>query len=70
MEMINSILSQILTQEARARRMCVCISQHNYMCLVIIVNSIALVKPDKAKAIEQLLIRMARSGQLQGKVPL
>lgn len=31
-------------------------------------NSIALVKPEKSKAIEQLLIRMAQSGQLPGKV--
>ena len=31
-------------------------------------NSIALVKPEKAKAIENMLIQMARSGQLQGKL--
>ena len=32
------------------------------------VNSIALVKPDKARMVESLLIQMARTGQLQGKV--
>ena len=31
-------------------------------------NSIALVKPEKAKAIENMLIQMARCGQLQGKL--
>eukprot|EP00037_Helgoeca_nana_P028984 m.344275 g.344275 ORF g.344275 m.344275 type:complete len:85 (-) comp27881_c1_seq2:5865-6119(-) len=31
-------------------------------------NSIALVKPSKAEAVEKLIIQMARSGQLQGKV--
>ena len=31
-------------------------------------NSIALVKPDRAKSIENMLIQMARSGQLQGKL--
>lgn len=33
-----------------------------------VVNSIALVKPDKAKSVEMMLIRMARSGQISGKV--
>jgi programmed cell death protein 5 len=32
------------------------------------VNSIALVKPDKAKSVEMMLIRMAQSGQISGKV--
>jgi programmed cell death protein 5 len=31
-------------------------------------NSIALVKPDKAKSVEMMLIRMAQSGQISGKV--
>ena len=33
-----------------------------------IVSRIALVKPDRARAIEQLLMRMAQSGQLRGRV--
>lgn len=33
-----------------------------------IVNSIALVKPERAKAVEHLLIRMAQTGQIAGKV--
>jgi len=32
------------------------------------VSRIALVKPDRARAIEQLLMRMAQSGQLRGRV--
>eukprot|EP00038_Savillea_parva_P019016 m.26165 g.26165 ORF g.26165 m.26165 type:complete len:129 (+) comp4296_c0_seq1:61-447(+) len=31
-------------------------------------NSIALVKPKKAEMVEGIIIRMARSGQIQGKV--
>ena len=32
------------------------------------VNSIALVKPEKAQAVENMLIQMAKSGRLPGKV--
>ena len=46
-EMQNMLLSQILTQDARAR-----------------LNSIALVKPDKAKSIEANILRMAQTGQV------
>ena len=46
-EMQNMLLSQILTQDARAR-----------------LNSIALVKPERAKMIETNLLRMAQSGQV------
>lgn len=48
---INAMLTQILTQDARAR-----------------LNSIALVKPEKAKQLEGMLINMARSGQLSEKM--
>ena len=34
----------------------------------ILVNSIALVKPEKARQVEGMLIQMASSGQLGGKV--
>ena len=50
-EMMNVILTQILTQEARGR-----------------LNSIALVKPEKAKMIEQMVVRMAQTGQIHGKL--
>ncbi|XP_065064272.1 programmed cell death protein 5-like [Rhopilema esculentum] len=50
-DMRNSILSQILDQNARAR-----------------LNSIALVKPEKAKMLENMLIQMAQRGQLSGKM--
>lgn len=33
-----------------------------------LVSNLALVKPDKAKAVENYLIQMARIGQLGGKV--
>lgn len=36
--------------------------------LIFVVNSIALVKPEKAKMMEGMLIQMARSGQIAGKV--
>jgi programmed cell death protein 5 len=32
------------------------------------VNRIALVKPEKARGLEQLLIKLAQSGQLKSKV--
>jgi programmed cell death protein 5 len=32
------------------------------------VSRIALVRPERAKGIEQLLMRMAQGGQLRGKV--
>ncbi|XP_068117654.1 programmed cell death protein 5 isoform X1 [Hyperolius riggenbachi] len=50
-EMRNNILSQVLSQAARAR-----------------LNNLALVKPEKAKAVENYLIQMARFGQLGGKL--
>ena len=31
-------------------------------------NSVALVKPEKAKMVESMLIQMAKSGQVGGKV--
>lgn len=34
----------------------------------LVVSNLALVKPDKAKAVENYLIQMARFGQLPGKV--
>ena len=33
-----------------------------------LVNSIALVKPEKAEMVERMLIRMAQTGQIHGKV--
>jgi len=50
-DMINGMLSQILSQDARAR-----------------LSSIALVKPEKAKAVTGMLIQMANSGQISGKM--
>lgn len=39
-----------------------------YNVLSVLVSNLALVKPDKAKAVENYLIQMARMGQLGGKV--
>ncbi|XP_076822934.1 programmed cell death protein 5-like [Clavelina lepadiformis] len=50
-EMLHSMLSQILDQNARAR-----------------LNSIALVKPEKAKQVEAMLITMAQRGQIADKM--
>lgn len=50
-EMRNSILSQVLSQTARAR-----------------LNTIATAKPEKAKMVENMLMNMARMGQIQGKL--
>ena len=68
-DMKNSLLSQILEQNARAR--CKTHIQHEPNATHYVpysVNSIALVKPDKAKSVEVMLIRMAQSGQISGKV--
>ncbi|GAA5841750.1 hypothetical protein JCM3766R1_005169 [Sporobolomyces carnicolor] len=46
-EQMRTIMRQILSNEARERR---------------------LVKPERARAIEQLLMRMAQGGQLRGRV--
>jgi len=35
---------------------------------LITVNTIALAKPEKAKMVESMLIQMAQTGQIQGKV--
>ncbi|XP_076353331.1 programmed cell death 5 isoform X2 [Tachypleus tridentatus] len=50
-EMRNYILSQVLTQEARAR-----------------LSTLAAAKPEKSKMVEDMLINMARTGQIQGKL--
>ena len=78
-EMKNSILTQILAQDARARRRSTVrirrfkIEASAYfftLTNVFSVNSIALVKPEKAQAVENMLIQMAKSGRLPGKVCL
>ena len=33
-------------------------------------NTIAIAKPEKAKMVENMLIRMAQTGQIQGKVDI
>ncbi|XP_067130708.1 programmed cell death protein 5 [Centruroides vittatus] len=50
-EFRNHVLTQVLTQEARAR-----------------LSTIGIAKPEKAKMIENMLIQMARLGQIQGKL--
>ena len=37
-------------------------------CLFYPVNSIALVKPERAQQVEAMLIQMAQTGQIVGKV--
>merc|ERR1711989_88638 len=50
-DMKNSILNQVLTQEARAR-----------------LNTLRVAKPEKGQKIEAMLIQMAQTGQLGGKI--
>lgn len=69
--MINVMLTQILEQDARARRKCIYISHtllYSLSLSILTVNSIGLVRPEKAQTIERMLIRMAQMGQIQGKV--
>ncbi|KAI5616299.1 programmed cell death protein 5 [Silurus asotus] len=44
-----------------------CLTSLSCLCLIAVSN-LALVKPDKAKAVENYLIQMARFGQLGGKI--
>ena len=46
----------------------VCVHVDVISVLLLAVNSIALVKPEKARAVEGMLIQMAQSGQLGRKV--
>lgn len=39
-----------------------------FFCFCFLVSNLALVKPEKTKAVENYLIQMARYGQLSGKV--
>ncbi|XP_022199317.1 programmed cell death protein 5 [Nilaparvata lugens] len=50
-DMKNSILSQILDQQARAR-----------------LNTLMLGKPEKGQMVENMLLRMAQTGQLRGRL--
>nr|CAD7589613.1 unnamed protein product [Timema genevievae] len=50
-EMKHNILTQVLTQEARAR-----------------LNTLMIGKPEKGQVVENMLIQMARSGQLMEKL--
>lgn len=50
-EMRHSVLSQVLTPEARER-----------------LSRVAMVRPERAQQAEEILLRMATSGQLRGKV--
>lgn len=50
-DMKHSMLSQLLSQQARAR-----------------LNTLALTKPEKAQQVENMIIQMARSGQIMDKL--
>ncbi|XP_030366981.1 programmed cell death protein 5-like [Strigops habroptila] len=82
-EIRNTILAQVLDQAARARckypsnfliknSHLVCSSAQLFSLISkpvsVAVSNLALVKPDKTKAVENYLIQMARFGQLPGKV--
>lgn len=74
-DMKNSILSQILDQNARARRKWrksapEHLTTFNYSPAPLsdAVNTLKLSKPDKAQLVEGQIIRMAQSGQLPGRL--
>ena len=50
-DMMNSMLNQLLDQNARAR-----------------LNTLKIGKPEKAQMVEQMIVRMAQSGQIGGKL--
>ncbi|XP_023716574.1 programmed cell death protein 5 [Cryptotermes secundus] len=50
-EMKNTVLTQVLTQSARAR-----------------LNTLMIGKPEKGQLVENMLIQMARTGQIMGKL--
>lgn len=50
-EMKNTILTQVLTQSARAR-----------------LNTLMIGKPEKGRLVENMLIQMAHTGQIMGKL--
>ena len=60
-EMKRQMLSQILDSEARERRTSPTIPNQS-------ISRIALVKPQKADAISDILLRMAQSGQVRQRV--
>lgn len=63
----RQILGQILDAQARERREFV-VRLLAATLITRAVNRIALVRPERSRAISELLIRMARSGQMRGKV--
>lgn len=60
-EMRRAMISQILDTEARERCLFLLASE---LILTLLVNRISIVKPEKARAVEELIIRMWRTGQL------
>ncbi|KAI9016574.1 PDCD5-related protein [Phycomyces nitens] len=63
-EMRRTMLFQILDNSARER----CKQKNILTSLTFLVARIQMVKADKARAVEDLLIRMAQSNQLRNKV--
>lgn len=72
--MKHSLLTQVLNQAARARRMIfIWISNIHIINLMIfflfyIVNTLIICKPEKGRMVENMLIRMAQSGQIVNKL--
>lgn len=72
-EMKHSILSQILDQNARARRKPFAFDLYFvkltlFFLFYFVVNTLKISKPEKAQLVEGQLLRMAQSGQLPGKL--
>ena len=63
----------VLTSFCACLCVCVCVCIYIYIYIFsssFLVSNLALVKPEKTKAVENYLIQMARYGQLSGKVSL
>jgi DNA-binding TFAR19-related protein (PDSD5 family) len=66
--MKRDLLATVLSSEARERRMYSFLSNSEWAFECLIVSRISLVAPDRAAQIEAILLRMAQSGQLKGRV--
>lgn len=74
-QMRASLIGQVMQPDARERRTLGLasspldrMSAHLSLCVVVPVARIAIVKPEKARAIEDMVIQMAQRGQLAAKI--
>ena len=66
--MRRTAMSQILDPQARERRALRVSTRRARPEVAFTVARISLVRPERGRSLEDLLVRMARSGQLRGRV--